>query len=64
MQERIPGDRVDGEEVDASPNTFGVEKPKVQMQDLEHRRAAETRVSNKGVRVEPAEAKEVLPEPK
>jgi hypothetical protein len=65
MQERIPPDRdAEDEDAAATANTFKIEKPKVQMQDLEHQPAPETRVSNKGVKVEPNAVKEVLPEPK
>jgi hypothetical protein len=64
MQERNPKDRVEGEEATATPKTIKVEKPQVQMQDLEHQPARGNRVSNKGVKVEPTEANEVLPEPK
>jgi hypothetical protein len=64
MEERIPPDRVEDEDAPATTKTFTIEKPKVQMQDLEHQRAPETRVSNKGVKVEPTAVNEVLPEPK
>jgi hypothetical protein len=65
MQERIPPDRdATDDEAAATPNTFKIEKPMVQMQDLEHQRAPESRVSNKGVKVQPNEVNEVLPEPK
>jgi hypothetical protein len=64
MQERIPPDRVEDEEALVTTHTFTIEKAIVQMQDLEHQRAPETRVSNKGVKVQPTEVNEVLPEPK
>ena len=55
MYERVPPEiKNDGDaEAPAAPETFVVEKPLVQSQDLEHQPRPETRVSNTGVKVTP-----------
>ena len=54
MHERVPPEKdTDDEETPAAPDTFVVEKPLVQSQDLEHQPRPETRVSNTGVKVKP-----------
>jgi hypothetical protein len=54
MYERVPPEKdAEDDQVPAAPDTFVVERPKVQSQDLEHQPRPETRVSNTGVKVKP-----------
>ena len=54
MHERVPPEKdVGDEETLVTPDTFVVEKPLVQSQDLEHQPQPGTRVSNTGVKVKP-----------
>jgi hypothetical protein len=54
MYERVPPDKdAEDDRSPAAPDTFEVERPKVQSQDLEHQPRPGTRVPNTGVKVKP-----------